>query len=464
MAKAASPVDTVPDGSGVAPGPPVSETEGKRGMDMIAILIFGAGLVLEPGPIDGFRANYAATKVDLDFRYRCGFAEASAVGDGRLWEARDLGLKEKPEAEIAGHWSCDGSSEAFRYGSPEAIAAAGREGAKSAKPGRFLLSYIPAYEGIYDGEYLAGHYIDEPLFASRTLAVDPTTDPLGVLSDGTGPYCWWPAHLFPAILSKDFGGIVPTRGTGHQGGHAIDQEIYRRQYSRSWKQIEVYYDPAMGYLPRYARLVVSDGPMAVVREFYLIEAKPCTAGGFVPIEWYVTALKLDKFASRHPDYKFGAPLEPEGRTFVGHFRVTRFADRRKPVELDRLAGVSMINAPGGQMKLNGEPRSLTLSAIRSLVGGKMAGLPPMPMPTLDVTELHQFDRPTRSPWGLFAAVAGVVALLAFFGWRRARSVATALILVSTVGASGCGQVGRPVAKLSASIEDPTPGVPGRPGH
>ena len=392
-------------------------------MNLVPLAI-GALLVgSDPGPIDAFRANYAATKVDLDYLYRSGAAEASVAGGGRLWSARDLGLAADPKGDLAGHWSCDGAVEAFRFGSTASVAAKGRQQPFPPSSRKIRLSYVPDYECLTNGEWLVGHYIDEPDFSSKTLTLVRLDGSPG-LYGGSGPYHWWPMSPFTSLLAASFREVAPSRGTMDQGGRPTEYEVYRKGPPGDWRQLEIYYDPAAGYLPRYARLVVTLGPAAVISEFYLIDSGRCAAGGFVPTEWYSNVFKLDRFAADHPKYSHGAVLESRNRSTVGHFRATRFADRLRPAELVRLDGVSLVNAPGGHVKLDRDPASLSLPEIRSLVGPKrMIQPPPLAMGTLDVAELDRFAKPTPSRWALATTLAVATGLvgLALLAWRHARA-------------------------------------------
>ena len=411
---------------------------------VVAMTMQGA----DPGPIDAFRANYAASKVEMDYHYRCGFAAASALAPGRLWSTRDLVLEEHPEFELEGRWSCDGLAEAYRHGAPASIAAEGRKAlAKETKAGRVKLTYTPSYEGIYDGEILTEHYFDEQIFPSE-LSIFPVTDPPATIAGGCGPFSWWPSGPFPSLLKAVFPSITPTRGKSSRDGRALETEVYRLVHDGYWTQLEISYDASVGYLPRFARLVAAAGPAATVHEFYLIDAKLCVAGGFVPTEWYSTTLSFDSFTSDYPAYSPETVVVPRRNSFVGHFKASTFVDRSRPVEMDRLAEVTVINAPGGQVRLGHNPRSLTLADVKAVVGPKLLESSESSLPTLDAAELNELEAEPRGYWPIYLGILAAIALGAF-GLRRRHRGLTALLIVACL--PGCGRVGEPVAKVSATF-------------
>src|SRR5690242_11573736 len=76
---------------------------------------------LAPGPIDGFRANYASIKVDLSYRHRWGNAPASALAPMRHRVEPAFETDRDPRIEVVGDWGCDGSAEYFRCSSTDAV-------------------------------------------------------------------------------------------------------------------------------------------------------------------------------------------------------------------------------------------------------------------------------------------------------------------------------------------------------
>ena len=87
---------------------------------------------------------------------------------------------------------------------------------------------------------------------------------------------------------------------------------------------EVAYDPSVGYLPRFVRsFTLNKDQTYISRELYLAEARPCTAGGFVPTEWYSTDVVGDRFRDLFSQIRRRhAPLQT-GRDPCGRHAVPR---------------------------------------------------------------------------------------------------------------------------------------------
>lgn len=416
---------------------------------MLIVIAVLATQGLEPGPIDAFRANFSATKVDLTYRYRCGFADGAAIRRGRLWTIRDVKLIETRELAVDGQWSCDGSSEYFQYGAPPEIAVAGRKALVDAqKTGKIYLTYVPSYEGIYNGEFLFGHNFGEgSFFHTRTLDARPVTLPPTTVTNGRGPFSWWVSYPFPYMLNSEFKGSSLARSSAHLDGHVTEVEIYRKDFGKVWRQVEISYDPSLGYLPRYARKVESFGEDASIHEYYLRDAQLCAAGGFVPIEWYTTTFTINRFVSLYPSYSHTTELEPRARSFVGHFKADTNHDRVKPVALERLDDVKSISAPGGEVPLSVKLESLNLEELENKLGARLLEERRIPLPSLDTAELTQFSERPRG-YRIAVLVAGVAAIVVVgLIIRRRRRAFSAIFLLMLL--TGCGRVGTSVVNLSA---------------
>jgi hypothetical protein len=238
----------------------------------------------------------------------------------------------------------------------------------------------------------------------------------------------------------------------------VEVEVYRKMRSSvDWLQLEVSYDPSVGYLPRHARTVSFSATVPTyVREFFLIDARLCAAGGFVPTEWYSATFGINDFGSLYPDYGAETVLEPTSEVGVGHFKVTQFRDRTAPVALRRLDGVDSIVSAGGRVALGVGIQSLTLDAIKSRMGRKISNPEPQPLPTLDVAEVQEFREPRPSRWQALVPLALAAVLfsgVAAFMWRRWWGNLVILIVASTI-IPGCGSTAKPLFKLSAAFSQP----------
>jgi len=416
-------------------------------------VILALSLVLQneghPGPIDGFRANYAAVKVDLNYTYRFGQAQSSSIVKSRLWDTHDFNLPEIQELSVNGDWSCDGVTEGVHYGSPADVAA---EGLKKFKPvvGKNRIYYIPEYEAIYDGETVVSHGLGEH-FKDGTLQASVGKIPAD-WNQSQGPFCWGWLYPFPQVLRRLFANVRPTRARIERGGHPTEVEIYRVEHPGDsyWSQMEISYDASVGYLPRFARYIMCfKGGAAAVREFYLVDAHPCRAGGFVPAEWYTASFDLKDFERTYPSYDHSTELNPVPRFGLGHFKASGVRDRSIDVGLERLQSVTAIFAPGGAFELKSTPAKLTMSEVKKTLGRALTDPVPVPMPALDRAELEEFTKPASRGWVGYAVAGGLILLTAGLFRRRLGRAAAGLLLLPLIG--GCGNAFKPVTKLSATF-------------
>lgn len=420
---------------------------------MIAIVVAGAIAFAGPGPIDAFRANFSAIKAEVDYVYVSGHMDGSVVASGRLWSERDLGLAEDHDSRVIGRWATDGTVEYYSFGSPDEQLQRGK-----LKPKERLESengiriekknYLPRIEALWDGKTLAGHTLGENPVDESMIRVWTSGDP-GYLVLSKGPFYWWGPHPFPRYLWMQFPGVEPARRVSRRGGHRVEVETYRSDRNSGWAQVEVSYDPAVGFLPRYLRMVsFRKKGKTHVRETYLTDARMCAAGGFVPTEWYETDYAIEGFGGRYPDYDEDTILSPPGKVFAGHFKVTRMADRTAPMSFARLKGVRSIGAIGGTAGLGGRT-SLTISDIKSVMGRKLDTPAVAAMPSLDADELHKYD--ARPGHGWYWYLGGAAVIFVAVGATARRRFGAALALACAAGTAGCGHVGEPVTKLTAAF-------------
>jgi len=433
---------------------------------MAALVALLALSQLPPGPLDAFRANYASIKAELDFKFTGG----SFKDNKRLWEGQVPDYIERhaenTDLTIVGHWACDGSAEYFRFGSPEEVLDRASKDKLKKEAGKVFYNvlFVPKTEALWDGEILCGH-IDHPHY--RNLKENPdwkivrvnVVDDLEAryLSTGRGPLHW--GRIFPHVL-KYSGDIAPSRRQAMRWGNPTEVEIYRKQDAggMGWEQIEVSYDPAVGYLPRFVRSLSYYPPndMASSNEMYLIEARPCAAGGFVPIEWYNISFDVPNFKSRLRNYDESTDLAPPSTEVgVSHFRASGFRDFSGPVVLTEIKDVHSVASMGGTLARPARVSSLSLDGVKKLLGKRITTPAQKLTLNIDEAELRELGRrPSGTWWPYIAALtAALVSIALFLTWRRARASLAALALVTLGGASGCGSVGDPVIRLTAAYKE-----------
>src|SRR5262249_2975437 len=153
---------------------------------------------------------------------------------------------------------------------------------------------------------------------------------------GRGPFCWWGTFRFPTTLKHDFADRAPSVRRMTLGGYDVVAEAYQIDIKDdAWVRTEIYYDPSVGYLPRYVRARGIGGRSALCRELYLVSARPCAAGGFVPTEFYEAVYGIAPPKHLAGD-EFDDPFAPRPlrKVTLGHFVATDFKDFKGPAALE----------------------------------------------------------------------------------------------------------------------------------
>lgn len=399
-----------------------------------------------PGPLDAFEANFAA--IHASVRYEFDYAEInpSILGRGRFWEAGPPTRLVRNAVVVRGRWECDGVAERYiTEGRPEPRVV------HSSKSNELVPADDIATEVLRDGDTVAWHNLGRGRFIDVLLTGH-------VPNISVGPFKWrFTDEPFPRILkAKGFEPVEGGRRNVSWNGYQVELETYLKPGPAGWTRFEIAYDPSIGYLPRYGRMVSYERQtdMGIVAEVFLAEARPCRAGGFIPVEYYETSYGLPSFAKQYPDLQFETLLTPpRGNLYLGHFRAAEITDREGPVALEELAGVNGLSAAGGFVPLGKDPGPLTMQKIRRLLGPKLTNPAPRPIVAIDQAELRKYQ---RRPWSIssiafWASSFVVLVVLTFLGRRHFRGMA---LLVFLMAAAGCGPRGQSVARLKAAFREP----------
>lgn len=400
------------------------------------------------GPLDAFHANHSAINVRVEFSHRSGFIDRDAVGSGGIWAPGDNGLVEDRSMRVTGRWECDGQAEHTICGpTPDA-----EEMLKSTvKPGSHRSQGKPPLEMLTDGETTAFRVVGEKDYA---IQASQGEDP-GLVD--FGPFHYF-LNKFPVVLKTNFAKSIPMRAEVQRNGHPCEVEVYRIDKDASWAQLEVSYDPSVGYVPRFARLISYDPTQstkgkAAVLEMYLADARACASGGFIPLEWTTVSFDVDSFKEYYPDYSYATKLKPSSqKVFCWHYRTTLFDDKSRisRVVLDEIDGAAAIMGVGGFVPLKGAHKNLGLDEIKRLLGRKFTEKKSIVLPNIDEAELNEtFDQPRWPFWLTTGAAAVAVILLIVFLRRRKASIF--LLLATALPTQGCGLGSRPIVHLTAAF-------------
>ena len=414
---------------------------------MILLLAVVAISQLRAEPLDAFRANLAAIKADVEFTYKLGRIDRSSIKGG-LWGDGRPEPAEFPAQTAMGRWEYDGSVQHL----------VSRPRADLPRPDSHhggLTTYQFPFEMIYDGQSVAFH----PLGKEDGLTIHVmNSDRPALICRGPFMYLW--PRPFPDWLGDAIPGVKPTYKTAIRGGRNTEVATYRRDGTNGYSLVEVCYDPSIGYLPRYVRFLAhatrgEKKGYADCKEMYLLDARPCAEGGFVPCEFYELSFGSKGFPADYLEVDYDTITGFAANSVsMGHFLVTKFEDRKTPVKLDHLDGMMYISGIGGTIPLGRVPQSLDLGEAKSLLGRKFSEPIKMSLPSLDSAELNRYNKPAQSTWtrSLFGVLAAILIIVLLVRWRRTRW-SSAFVLMMTI-LTGCGdRLGpdRPVIRLSGDF-------------
>jgi hypothetical protein len=425
---------------------------------MQILLAVAASCLASPplGPLDGLRANFAQTKADVRYHFERGTAPLESLERLRNWVRGEIGFVPNQPDSLDVRWACDGVREVLRCVTPEgAIPNAANAPVKGEKPsssGPFVQVQRIAFETLCDGELYASHQLDQD------YVYVGLHDPVKAFYRGAGPFVWWGSFHCPSSLKLRYGDAQPSiHGTSVGGVAALVSVFQKERTAGDWLRTEIYHDPSIGYLPRYVRNVYLNRGQAVCQEIFLLDARPCSEGGFVPTDLFET-----RFMSETPKHigadevDAGPGPRPTNKIVMGRLQATAFKDLRGQVALENLDNVRYVNSQGGHSPVVSKT-PLTMSRIRTLLGRKMTDPPPPAFANLDRDELLRFSQPPATSWRwLWLTLGGSVLVGTFlFFWRRKRAtLGLSLLLFVGSGLAGCGREQGPEVKISAAFERP----------
>ena len=395
---------------------------------------------IQPGPLDALRANLSATRVRLEAEKTVGTLAAREFAENRIWRG-ELGFVPDERFSVTGRYASDGAVEYFCFSSPGWHPS----DSKRSTPKEAEEFQVPKQQLLFDGE-LTMRRRENAQLVDVMLTDDPA------ISQGIGPYMWDGVAPFPMILAKQFPNHQPKRFTTMKDGHPTEVETYYRDQVDGWHQLEVYYDVDAGYVPRFVRMVKSakQQDLAFVRATYVTSIRGCTAGGFVPTEWFSVFFVVSGFEKKYPGYSHETELKPPGQFSVNRFRATSFADQQGAVRLEDGEGVAVLSSFGGQVSAKGLENRLTIASVRGALGMKLRSTAGPILPHVAVDELSTMTRPSRRwiPYALFAGLLLVVLAI----WKaRGRLAYLVPLSFFILGSSGCSTSSTPIINIVGSF-------------
>lgn len=415
---------------------------------LLALLAFGQ---VPPGPLDAFRANFASIRADVDYTYEFGYADSATAEKGRLWKGQVIGFTVHPHRAVIGRWSYDGTTERYEGRTPEAAL---QEARKRPGNGEIQPFRTEPFELIYDGERAAFHTIQGESSSKRSnfLVYYPRMrEPNGL---GGAPFYWWGKCRFPIVIEDEFRDARRERSQSVINGFGTELEIYTKD-TPGVGSLEVYYDPSIGYIPRYARVT---GPGNArdygFKELYVLDARPCAAGGFVPFEWYELSYYVEDFRRQYPSYDYRTVVRPSFHLIgVGHYKAMRMVDRKTPVALEKMKGVTKISTKESLVSVSVLPDRMGFDDLETRIR-RAPTRQKRAIPAVDIDEVRKFSTPppSRFGWYAFLGVCFLVPLVAV-GLFKLRRRGLFLVLIGLLSICwGCGRApiaGRP--RLTAEV-------------
>lgn len=321
-------------------------------MNLVTIVMLAAVSADAPGPVDAFIRNYRETHVSAKFKYKITMKCAIPSSNKDHTIQADWQPSGETWLTTSGLWESDGDT--------EHILLKGND-IEIKKPAN--ISAFP-YEMLSNLDCRAYHRFDDLKNAIVFRSGVPLT------FNAYGGYSWWNTP-FLEFLTEEYRGVKSENSVVMLAGRKIHRVSYTIESSDSLSRLVLNFDPEVGYLPRYIRAFSCGKPntksQAIFKEMYLISAKPCAAGGFVPTEWADSFFAIDNFDPADIKYDNDSILVPSTTVQVGHFKINEFANLNRPVVMDQLTGVAQIAWPAGVADLPPNTRTLTLPQIVSLV-------------------------------------------------------------------------------------------------
>jgi len=433
-------------------------------------LLILTGLLTNPSeaiPLDAFRVNYRDIKIDIKYEYQAGTLGPSLHKN--LWDGKPILIPADAENKLLGEWACDGDAEYYHFIS----AADGTEPPSPAKQPQSLyqITRVPEVEGIFDGKLLISHNLREKK-SNKLIYAQSTREPV-ILGMGVGPFFWWRTFPLVQFLEEHFPNHDPEIKEVYRNGKHNYLEKYNSTVNKTRLQVEVFYDPSLGFLPSYARFVAAEEREMFVKEFYLMEAKQCPAGGVVPTDWFDTSFTIDGAAKvEQAAYSEQTRLRPSDSFTVGHFTTLQFTPRNTPVAMLKIDGKKYVAGGGAIAELTPRLRPLTTAAVRRALGSKGAsiGYPSLGKgpqtkrsvgPTPDIEEMRDGksqDKTNQNIKYYYMIIFTLLFSLLLWGRRRIKPKLAAICFLAVQTMTGCSNrsVGHdrmhPVVKLSAKSD------------
>lgn len=405
---------------------------------MIALLLCSVASSIGFGPfdpLDGFRTNCESLAV------RCKFTYTQRLTDDGQFRAvlnnpnlgRDL-QKEQALLTVSGRWE--------RLGHEERVVLGQHSPRQKPEVGM-------RYELLRDSTMCAYHFLGH-----MALEVRPVDEPPMPVF---GPFAWRPEPL-PNYLQSEFSDAQLSHQRIELEGRLLHVATYNKSTDVSTRTFQIFYDPAWNYLPRRIRSfsIGSKQTVAGVIDTHILDAKPCTRGGMLPIEWIEGRYSVNDFNATYPSFNATTELKPSSRVVMGHFLASDVEDFQGQVALQETEDLQIAATAGGHVPFSKSSKKhpITISTIRSMLGRKLTSpAPPAMTLNLDHEEMNRFKKTTGWRFNPYIAIPVLAAAGFFVFWLVRSKFSTLAALIGLMVLSGCSQSQKASSpQLSAGFE------------
>jgi hypothetical protein len=397
----------------------------------------------EIGPKDAYLANLSAVQCRVQFRLSIGSKDSSRFKDPDFW-SRIQSVSEPPQGyPIEMFWASDGTNSLLEYRPEEADS---RPNIPRLKIG---LDSIPRpFQQLHATDFTA--FLPIP---SQAVSVMP-----GHVFDSvqSHPFCWGPNWLVLHDIAQHFPKHEPQRFPDLRDGRPLIVEVYTRDLpTPGWHQLEIWYDPNTGYLPRHIRAAVFEKPILYVQEYRLLQTQTLDSGGFLPTQWMCVQYQLPDYANEANRYRYDTNVTPpSGLISLTTYEALSVKPWREPVALHDLQSVRVLGSPGGQVDMPKNQDTLTAEDIRRLLGSRIFQKSNQLGMNVDVADLEKYSNRTRPPnhwpWILGAFFLALLTATAFVLFKKRYTAV--LILLAALPALGCESPATSLPRLALSLD------------
>ncbi|WP_422927306.1 hypothetical protein [Singulisphaera sp. PoT] len=418
--------------------------------------------IAPPGPLDAYRLNFRETKAEIKFEFSSHLLNSHPIGDAPVPRSGELSIASPPFFKVAGEWSCDGMSEHWIFHQEDSSQKSGKSDG------------LPDYEAIFDQDmevFAYHHFKQKQPYVFIESAKYPRFNVFGPTN--------WMEIPFLAQIETTYKNSEVTRKKTLFHDHPTESELYTVDNGKMTLKLLVLYDPSIGYVPRYLRGMSyksnEAAPQVICKEVFLLEAKPCSAGGFIPTEWcetFYTAAKFDPSQADRWDAKFSYTT----KIIADHFKAGSISDLKgNRVVMREMSDVRHLATGSGDVALPAGSKNLNIEQLTNLMKGarksRMTPLLKKKSTTPAATSTAQGSGPsgpTASQLAIYLSSSLFFTFIGVYFARRANKIGSVAQLSILVLAShlilGCGARDRGPEPPQLGIATETGAIIYKPGE